>query len=924
MPPKKKLSAVGTKKGMFSSHKLVMSPYGPFCGSKIDLPGSWWPTATAAEKEKIYKVVLFRIVPNWVPAVATKQPGSKQDGFELRLVDAADPSFTAAEDVSVPDSNTWIVDRIEFSRIYFDQEKKNEEALALAAAEAEEEGNVDSSSSSSSSSSGVAESPLPKGVPAKNRTSDVWKCFKDVRPYEKKGGGFGMIMECTLGKSMFNGEVNPQVRYSGSTKDLKSFLRTHFLAEYLKLFPETEHPDGKPYTYLEDKWWEQNRALLNVITDRALPNSFGEAESVRGWAKTLDPRASLCRGDTMGRLNLARSKAVKEKKREHLDKLHGEGIKVSTQLDMWMKGGISYGAVNYTWTDVEVVDVSEEDGLPDLRPSLVLKSDVLDFNEFPDKQHTGVNVANWYLGVLDEFGLVSDDIVIVVPDGASNCLAAMDELERRADLADDHFESTTCYCHQIGRATLHGVGLGGKLANSRNIVLRAVLELHRRLAAKFHTTPSLKAGLSEEQLDAGVDKPLTTVRGVVTRWNGYWSAVQRNNRLMPFIEAALESSGRVNVFAETEDGVVQDGEEGEDGEVKPLVLNEVEGSSLLPTLAQRKIGRQFEALGKPLFDATQQLQGLRTSGDETYPLMWRVHEYYKNPPSVHQVKAAMTSSGEPPALIDVQQAHLDENIKLFQEVTAGELHERFIAPGPSVNQLLCMYLNPSMRKSKHQKYLTATQRGSMKMHATNALREQAALRSQCPTSSSSSSASSSSSSSSLFSPLSSSASDGGSAKRRRNPCEESDSDEDEPPVVEVTAAATPVIAPWVTEQANYDNLVDFSVGICGQRKFNPLVFWANPSIVKMFPLLSAVARSQFSGIPHEATSERTFSFSGRTCSDLRGSMAIEQVCAHVVANAGHKHRPITVAEIRGHYESKGVAKKRMQDAAAAASSPSLA
>ena len=65
-----------------------------------------------------------------------------------------------------------------------------------------------------------------------------------------------------------------------------------------------------------------------------------------------------------------------------------------------------------------------------------------------------------------------------------------------------------------------------------------------------------------------------------------------------------------------------------------------------------------------------------------------------------------------------------------------------------------------------------------------------------------------------------------------------------------------------------------------------LIYWANPAIILYFPLHSQVAQSRFSGLPHEATSERTFSYSGRVVSDLRRSMATEQVCAHVICQAG--------------------------------------
>ena len=119
-----------------------------------------------------------------------------------------------------------------------------------------------------------------------------------------------------------------------------------------------------------------------------------------------------------------------------------------------------------------------------------------------------------------------------------------------------------------------------------------------------------------------------------------------------------------------------------------------------------------------------------------------------------------------------------------------------------------------------------------------------------------------------------------------------------------------MLVPWLAEKASFEKLTDFSAGFNSAGKFNVLVFWAHPSIIATFPIHARVARGQFSGIPHEATSERTFSFSGRTCSDLRGSMAIEQVCTHVVGNAAHKHHKVSIEEIRQKYDSRSAAKAR--------------
>jgi hypothetical protein len=39
-------------------------------------------------------------------------------------------------------------------------------------------------------------------------------------------------------------------------------------------------------------------------------------------------------------------------------------------------------------------------------------------------------------------------------------------------------------------------------------------------------------------------------------------------------------------------------------------------------------------------------------------------------------------------------------------------------------------------------------------------------------------------------------------------------------------------------------------------------------------------------------------------------MAIEQVCAHVVGNAAHKHHKVSIEEIRQKYDTRSAAKAR--------------
>jgi hypothetical protein len=67
--------------------------------------------------------------------------------------------------------------------------------------------------------------------------------------------------------------------------------------------------------------------------------------------------------------------------------------------------------------------------------------------------------------------------------------------------------------------------------------------------------------------------------------------------------------------------------------------------------------------------------------------------------------------------------------------------------------------------------------------------------------------------------------------------------------------------------------------------FCPLTFWAAPSFIAKFPTLAALARGEFSGLGAEATSERTFSYSGRVYSKLRRSMSMENLASMVIGAA---------------------------------------
>jgi hypothetical protein len=94
--------------------------------------------------------------------------------------------------------------------------------------------------------------------------------------------------------------------------------------------------------------------------------------------------------------------------------------------------------------------------------------------------------------------------------------------------------------------------------------------------------------------------------------------------------------------------------------------------------------------------------------------------------------------------------------------------------------------------------------------------------------------------------------------------------------------------PWEREIESFGELL-LSDLVCALSRdhsvFCPLTFWAAPSIIAKLPTLAALARGEFSGFGAEATSERTFSYSGRVFSKLRRSMSMENLAAMVIGAA---------------------------------------
>ena len=103
---------------------------------------------------------------------------------------------------------------------------------------------------------------------------------------------------------------------------------------------------------------------------------------------------------------------------------------IGLQLDMWTDPHthVAYAGVNAVTVHEPMVTVHEPSsaGSPGVSsktmavPQLLARSEVLDFDVFPNTEHTGIAIRNWFESLLAGKGIKIDCISGVTPDGASD------------------------------------------------------------------------------------------------------------------------------------------------------------------------------------------------------------------------------------------------------------------------------------------------------------------------------------------------------------------------------------------------------------------------------------------------------------------------------------------------------------------------
>ena len=368
---------------------------------------------------------------------------------------------------------------------------------------------------------------------------------------------------------------------------------------------ETALDDGssvKRYAYDDQRQFEQNTLLVKLLQMKGLSLSMGEDEDLRRWSLSMDQKTQPACYESMQDIQIAQRMAQKTKQAEEFIELRKAGFLHGGQFDMWESWGRSFACFNYTY--LELGELETIDGLV---PCWHVKSAVLAFRIF-EKSHTAVNMIEWMEGVLHEHGLTWEDFALLAVDGASNCMKALEIVKEEVD-------STVCFCHDLARAVLYAIGLGAALDQpDRPVIgkLTAALKKMRTLAIKFHRVALLKKALHDSQAADGITRELETLRAAITRWNGIFLGLHRNIQLKAHIEHALNGAGTVNVMTYDENGDVV------------MVAKPV--TDIRPTDEEWNLAAEASTLLRPAYEATQHLQGLRLTPDQSFIA---IHNLYK-------------------------------------------------------------------------------------------------------------------------------------------------------------------------------------------------------------------------------------------------------------------------------------------------------
>jgi hypothetical protein len=609
-----------------------------------------------------------------------------------------------------------------------------------------------------------------------------------------------------------------------------------------------------------------NFKLLKYLQGKFLPLSHVEDEALRDAFSAANPEVRLCSYESAQNIQLAHRAVLLEKLQADIKRKRLEGHKMGLQFDMWTRHGRHFACLNYTTLEMGTK-------LTDNGPvaAWVVKSAVLDFVEFKEA-HTAANMEIWLNKTISDVGCTWGDFCLLVPDGASNCVATLKLLE-------DEVEGDVCACHDLARGVLTSMGMGAALTpedKTATAELTVALKKMRTLAVKFHRVEKLKQGCHDSQKAAGIERELDTIKANITRWNGVYLGLLRNIQLKEHIVDSLSTNTKINVLSFDEEG------EG--------VMVEEDSANLLPSAKEWKLAAESSVALEPAYKATQHLQGLKNTPDKAWTVIFNLHTYLANV-ETHTFKVPVHPSPGTTTLryIDRPYADLLPPVRCMLKLLSAQVYNRFISKGPCLPCMLALMLNPCLVQTR---YLTpgqlATAKWNLASAVDQALTDLADLAGPSSVSSSSSSPclSSSPPASASSSSSSSSASSGSTDSNVDLFATDSFMSFGK---VEVKAKATQ----RESEDKHWEDITksDIQCGavtVNGKTEFDVLVFWAHPHICDKFEGRARVFKGVYAAITHEATSESTFSGAGRAFNKQRTLLDPGQLCDTVACVSREK------------------------------------
>lgn len=298
------------------------------------------------------------------------------------------------------------------------------------------------------------------------------------------------------------------------------------------------------------------------------PQNLKDKEAFRDYIKGFEPRATFPHHETIHRIADCIDELQQEQQNKFLKEIQNEFKRqpcIGLQLDMWTDTltHTCYASISMTHLQVD-----KKDGSP--QEIYRLLDQILAFETFPKTEHTGVNIKDWIISVLERRGIHQSAITGITPDGASDGQTALD-LMGVSSLVD------TCYLHQLQRALLYSLGLAGTATTQRNAAAKELLMKHRRIVQLHNQSNHVAEAIRKKQAELKIPshKVLTPQQTHAIRWGSQARQVSRNILLKPLWEPIIHDFKARN--RDNPDKVVCVGEEeGSDGKLAPRPIKSKE------------------------------------------------------------------------------------------------------------------------------------------------------------------------------------------------------------------------------------------------------------------------------------------------------------------------------------------------------------